>query len=376
MKSYDVSVVGGGLGGLVTASLLARQGFSVKLTERGSWPQHKVCGEYISNEVIPLLNALGYNPFHRGAVSIDTLQLTLPSGKSLQRKLDLGGFGISRFRIDSDLAEIALKLGVILTEKSTVTGIQKNGEKFQIATTSEPLEEAAVVVHAAGKWSNLDRLLERSFFQEKNLHIGIKSHFEIDHPAHWVSLHNFRGGYAGVSCVEENRVNVCYLTTQEILQQYGSIEEMEQHHLSENPHLARIFSQGKRLFEKPKVISNVSFLAKRPVEQNILMVGDSAGLIAPLSGNGMSLAMRSGYLAALHIGRFLRHEITRAEMEKHYAQDWQNQLGYRIRRGHKIQALFGKNRVSSLAFGFLSTFPSILKPIIKSTHGNPFNPEI
>ena len=52
---YDVAILGGGLAGLTNAYLLTKVGYKVILFEKGSYPQHKVCGEYISNEALPFL---------------------------------------------------------------------------------------------------------------------------------------------------------------------------------------------------------------------------------------------------------------------------------------------------------------------------------
>lgn len=65
--SFNVIIVGGGLAGLASATHLSKKGLSVLLIEKHEYPKHKVCGEYISNEVLPYLNALDFNPFDYGA---------------------------------------------------------------------------------------------------------------------------------------------------------------------------------------------------------------------------------------------------------------------------------------------------------------------
>ena len=69
---------------------------------------------------------------------------------------------------------------------------------------------------------------------------------------------------------------------------------MEREILSKNPHLEKIISERQSFYEQPITISQVSFNKKTQVENHVLMLGDAAGLIAPLSGNGMSMAMHSG----------------------------------------------------------------------------------
>ena len=92
---YDVIIVGGGLAGLVCSILLSRKGFKILLLEKKSYPFNKVCGEYVSNEVIGFLNTLGFDPYKHNASQIDKLRISFPSGKNIFVDLDMGGFGIS-----------------------------------------------------------------------------------------------------------------------------------------------------------------------------------------------------------------------------------------------------------------------------------------
>jgi menaquinone-9 beta-reductase len=78
----DVSVVGGGLAGLISAIQLAREGWSVSLFEKKQYPFHRVCGEYISNETLPFLQANGLFPSEFHPEKITRFQLTSVNGKS------------------------------------------------------------------------------------------------------------------------------------------------------------------------------------------------------------------------------------------------------------------------------------------------------
>ncbi|MFB0908232.1 MAG: FAD-dependent oxidoreductase, partial [Spirosomataceae bacterium] len=73
-KSFDVIIVGGGLAGLSTAIMSRKNGLSVLLIEKYSYPFHKVCGEYISNEVRPFFNFIGLDLEALGVSDIHTLQ--------------------------------------------------------------------------------------------------------------------------------------------------------------------------------------------------------------------------------------------------------------------------------------------------------------
>ena len=92
-------IVGGGLAGLVSALHLSQKGLEVLLIEKNAYPKHKVCGEYISNEVLPYLQSMGFDPFKFGAKNITDFTLSTPGSRSISTKLPLGGFSISRYCI-------------------------------------------------------------------------------------------------------------------------------------------------------------------------------------------------------------------------------------------------------------------------------------
>ncbi|MBI1780593.1 MAG: FAD-binding protein, partial [Sphingobacteriales bacterium] len=108
---YDLSVVGGGLAGLSLSIQAAKAGYSVILFEKEKYPFHKVCGEYISFESRDFLEDLGVPLSEMNLPEIKKLIVTAPNGKMIQSGLGLGGFGISRYTLDNQLADIAKNSG-------------------------------------------------------------------------------------------------------------------------------------------------------------------------------------------------------------------------------------------------------------------------
>ncbi len=102
----EIIIIGGGLAGLVSAILLKRKGRDVVLIERKEYPFHRVCGEYVSNEVRAFLDKIGLLP-NVDFAEIDTFGLSSTNGKIGFEKLDLGGFGISRYSLDHHIFKIA-----------------------------------------------------------------------------------------------------------------------------------------------------------------------------------------------------------------------------------------------------------------------------
>jgi flavin-dependent dehydrogenase len=153
------------------------------------------------------------------------------------------------------------------------------------------------------------------------------------------------------------------------VQKAGGIKELEQKVLMKNKYLAHIFENAVFLYDKPLVISEVSFREKEKVVNGILMIGDSAGLIAPLCGNGMAMAIKSGKIASEWIIPFINDKIDRLEMEQSFARSWQKEFATRLFVGRSIQSLFGASWLTTFTLFTLKHFPKIVHRLIHLTHG-------
>lgn len=370
---YDVAIAGAGLAGLSVSILLAQKGHKVILFEKETFPFHKVCGEYISLESKELLMSLGLPLAEWNLPVVDELTLSSPHGTILEQKLPLGGFGISRYKIDNELVKLARQQNVTVLEDTRVDKIAFADNKFEVQTTRGTFT-SRVCCSAAGKRSNLDVKTKRRFTVQKpnalNNFIGVKYHAILNHPRNSIALHNFKNGYCGIAPIEENKTCICYLTTASNLRgSNNDIAIMEARILQQNPFLREAFANATMLYEKPLVISQVSFSRKEQVLDHVVMLGDAAGLIAPLCGNGMSMALFSGKLAADSADAFLRNRIDRDEFERQYTIAWRKKFGRRLTAGRIIQSLFGREWVTNRIVGTLRNFPRIVSWIIRQTHG-------
>lgn len=372
--SYDVIIAGGGLAGLVSALHLSQKGLKVLLIEKNTYPKHKVCGEYISNEVLSYLISLGFDPFAYGAKNITDFTLSTPGSRSISTTLPLGGFSISRYCIDSELAKKVIENGGKI-QHATVTDIQFQKESFTVFTNKQETFNAELVIGSFGKRSNLDVKLDRPFIKKSSPFLGVKAHYRGEFPEKAVGLHNFPGGYCGVSKVENDHINICYIADFKSFKKYKNIQVFQEEVLSQNKFLKKAFQEFEMVFEKPLTISQVSFSAKDPVENHILMVGDAAGMIHPLAGNGMGMAISAGQMASRLILDFKSGKIeTRDQLEKAYTKIWQKEFGLRLKSGHIISRLFRLGIFSEAILLFLKLFPFLLPIIIKQTHGKKLNP--
>ncbi|HEX8377941.1 MAG TPA: NAD(P)/FAD-dependent oxidoreductase [Pedobacter sp.] len=367
MLPKSVTIIGGGLSGLTASLLLNRAGFEVTVIEKKTYPFHRVCGEYISNEVLPFLKSLNIDVANFQASIITELAITSPTGKVFRSSLDLGGFGLSRYTLDNFLYQKALASGVKFLLGVKANSVQLKEETFEIQLSDNSIANSTIVIAAYGKRSNLD--VGRKFFYQRSPYLGVKYHVKIDFPKNLVQLDNFEGGYCGTVKIEQDRYNLCYLTQNRQLKTYGSLAEMEKQVLFKNSILKERFLNADFLNEKPEVINEISFEKKPLVENHILYCGDAAGMISPLCGNGMAMAIHA---AKVLCDTIIEHFPNRQPIEQHYQYRWQKLFKNRLLAGRLTQKLFGKTILSELAIKSLNTLPNLSNQIIKRTHGNPF----
>lgn len=371
MKGKEVLIVGGGLAGLIAAIHLSKIGIHVVLIEKNEFPKHKVCGEYISNEVLNYLCWLGINIEELKPTHITKIQFSNFNGKIIHAKLPLGGFGISRYALDHFLYNKAVANGckIIL---DTVDDIVFFENQFTVSTSKGTLFKSEIVIGAFGKRSIIDQKLNRDFIHKKNNWLAVKAHYSGVFENDLVGLHNFIGGYCGVSKVENNKINVCYLADYKTFKKYKNIEDYQQEVVFKNPNLKLIFENSNLFFDKPLAISQISFEQKQTVENHILMIGDTAGLIHPLCGNGMAMAIHSAKIVSeLVQDYFVNESQTRLELETKYIEKWNFNFKNRLFMGRVLAKILRSPRISVLLMSLLIKFPILLSKIIEKTHGKP-----
>lgn len=373
MNPPGIIIIGGGLAGLSAGILLSRNGFPVKLFEKKAYPFHRVCGEYVSNEVLPFFKNLGLKPESWGTSSIENLEISSVQGRVLKQKLDLGGFGISRYLLDEILMNTLKESGAQIITENKINQVNFSEDQFDLTDSMGETHYADLVIGAFGKRSNLDQVLERPFFKKRSPYLGVKYHLNWSMDNNLIQLHNFTGGYAGISAIENNRFCFCYLTKTANLKKHHSLQEMEDAQLKKNPFLKNILNNAEFLWDKPQVIHEISFEPKELVNNHILMCGDSAGLISPLCGNGMAIALHSGKILAESILVWSRTSAReRVQLEEIYKRNWNQLFKTRLWFGRQIQKVFGDDVLTDFSLRILSQFPRLTKTIISSTHGEAF----
>ena len=258
--------------------------------------------------------------------------------------------------------------------KTSVSSVEEVNSHWEIKTAKNTFKSKSLV-GAFGKRSNLDQKLDRSYISKSksslNHFVAVKYHLSGDFKSNKIELHNFEGGYCGLSNVENDILCMCYMVSGKVFHREGGIEQLERNVLQQNPFLKEYLSY-ERLWEKPLSIAQIDFSKKKTVERNIPMIGDASGLIPPLSGNGMSMSMHASVLIAPLLDKFLKGELLWIEMTDQYSKLWNTNFNRRLQAGRLLQQSFGKNFITNIVLQVLKGSDVATKKIIAATHGKSF----
>ncbi len=301
----EVAIIGAGPAGSTLAALLARRGIAVALIDRDTFPRDKLCGEFLSYDALPVLDALGVMlaeaPFiHRCRV--------VARHRTWEFDLPHAARGVSRMLLDDLLFRTAVAAGA-----TPVTATATD-----LTTTN-----ARVVAGAWGRWGRFDAQLGRSFVRDRaHRNFGFKRHYRGPTDANVIELHSFRRGYLGVAAVEGGITNICGLVHASRLAHHkGRWDAFVDEIRAEEPALEAMYARYTPAQENFLSSEPVIFRARSAVENGIFMVGDASGIIDPLTGNGMAMAIQSALVAAPFIVDALRGDRARAEdayRERHH----------------------------------------------------------
>ncbi len=359
---FDLIVIGGGPAGTAAALTARHMGVPparILLLERGSFPRHKVCGEFVSAEALRLLHPLL-------AESSDSLLRVTRARLFLGRHeaefaITPPAASIARYELDAALWRAAESSGIDCRQQITVEKVQHCGKSFCVSTSCGPLE-ARCIIDASGRWSKLRhddqaRLQTRT----KAIWLGLKAHFaaEVDRREHAVTeLYFFDGGYCGVQPAGRDRINVCAMVSAD------RATRMEE-----------VFALHPLLHERShqwtQVTSTVTtaplrFRPVQPLREEVLCVGDAAGFIDPFVGDGISMALRSGALAGGVLAAFCHGRLTLTEAARWYEWQYRRQLQPAFRNAARARWLLHA-AVARQASVWLMRIPAIARLVVGAT---------
>lgn len=252
-----IVIRGGGLAGASAAIAACRHSPDVLIVEKSRFPRHKVCGEFLSSEAIPLLDRMG---------------IALPEAARIRRVL-------LRFACNEKwftLPEPALGISRYLLDQRLFESARSHGAK--IATTGP---QPQIVAHG-----------RKSSSPKGNRLFGFKTHFRGP-SSDSVEMYFFDGGYVGVSAVEEGITNVCGLMSEDRLVRINF--HPDELILKFQP-LAERLARFSKLFDW-LMVGPLIYENKVGSADDHYLAGDALSFIDPFTGSGMIGAVATGYRA-------------------------------------------------------------------------------
>jgi menaquinone-9 beta-reductase len=360
--TYDLIVIGGGPGGSSAATSAARTGARVLLLERGQLPRHKVCGEFVSAESLGLLTTLLQEEqasLCETSIAIGRARVFI-DGTILETKVDPPASSLARFDLDSALWESAIKAGVDARQQTTVQCVSGGGP-FVVLTSAGQFE-ASAVINASGRWSNLTR--QDLVPMEKWL--GLKGHFAERDPHRSVDLYFFDGGYCGVQPVAMRgesaggRVNAAAMVRADVASSLPVV-------FACHPALLERSGSWTPLSD-PVSTSPLIFREPRTSDGNVLLAGDAAAFVDPFVGDGISLALRSGVLAAECMVPFFRGKASLPEAVANYSDEYRRRFAPVFRASSAIRRLLKLPKAVRVPILFaLESSPAMTRYLVRKT---------
>ena len=355
----DVIIIGGGLSGLSALNRFVDLGINAVLIEQGTYPMHRICGEFYSPECVELLQNWGVN------FPITMSKARFVSGNyKTDFDLPYEAFGISRYKCENYLVERAKKLGATIIH-ARVNDMQHD-DLYTLKLSSGEILKSKKTVVATGRHSIFAQKHWAPVARGVMPFIGIKAHFENVTLNDYVQVHVFPGAYLGVSPIEDGKVNVGCLAKMKTVQALGGPEKFMNHILSSDydKELKKLFANAVNVFPRFLTCGIPKFgKRKLPDMKDAYFVGDTIGAIAPVCGDGMAMGITSGIMAA---------NFAAKDDYNGYVKAWHKRYTKRLHFGEFIQSTLFRTNMSKAFIKVCNIFPSLPKTMFNLTR-DPLN---
>ena len=332
---HDVAIIGAGPAGSTLAALLAKRGVSVALYDRDVFPRDKLCGEFLSYDALPVLAPLGVIDAIDAARAphIERCRV-IGSKRTYEFALPRPARGVSRMFFDDLLLRTAVANGAQRRDGQTVTSLEEI--------------QATVIVGAWGRWGRFDQQLDRGFVRDRShRNFGFKRHyFAASATRDSIDLYSFARGYLGVNAVEGGITNICGLVHASRLAGHkGRWDAFIETIRAEEEQVDALYAMHEPAQDGYLSSEPVIFRARSAVEGGVFMIGDASGVIDPLTGNGMAMAIQSALLAAPMLLRLVETPSIRAQIEDDYRRTHHAFFAPRIAWSRVVAKLLSRPRL-------------------------------
>ena len=296
MRRTSSLIVGGGPAGSAAAIALARRGLRPLLIERDATPRDALCGGFLSWATIARLHTLGIDAVALGAHRIERLSL-FAGKRSAEAWLPAQAAGLSRFALDSALIAQARENGAAIERGVAARSFE--ADHIRLGGGEQIAAEALLL--ATGKHDL------RGIARPKGDTIGLRFRLEPSPSltrllAGRIELHLFRGGYAGLLLQEDGGANLCLAARSAVLDEAdGKPDRLLAAIAGEAPRLAERLGAA-RAVGTAQAIANIPYGWRTSnATPGLYRLGDQAGVIPSLAGEGIDIALASGLAAAAAI---------------------------------------------------------------------------
>ena len=308
---YDVVIAGAGPAGAVAATVLARAGARVALIDRARFPRHKLCGDTLNPGVLAILRRLKVASMAEACgLPIAGMILTGEDGSRVEGRYPAGLVARAVRRSDFDWALVgdAVDAGADFMDDTLVTEpiLENGGQRTSVGGLWVRSHGAkcgvrgAVTIGADGRRSRIafGLGLSRHPLKPRRWAIGVYAE-RVDGISPFGEMHIRRGCYIGVAPLANGLTNVCLVKPSrggdaDLSDPLAAVKNV----LSRDRVLRDRFSRA-RFIASPTVIGPLAIEATNTrLPDGLLLAGDAAGFVDPMTGDGLRFAVRGGELAA------------------------------------------------------------------------------
>lgn len=343
----DYVIIGGGVAGLCAAIKLTELGANPLIIEAGEYPSHKVCGEFFSPECMPILNQWNIYPreilkaqFHGNNRTLN-FEFPRPAGS------------LSHIEFDPMLVQHAKRGGAILMTNCKTTQIsqENNGHRILLSTGENIFTKHLII--ATGRIPNFNQASPTVRY------MGLKAHYEGIHLKNSLQMFAFKNAYLGISPIENSKYNIACLANIEIASQWDTPQLFIEHLMSKSNRLDYLLNSGKSLFPEWMCVSVPLFgLKDTPNWPTTYFIGDAAGTIPPITGDGLSMAIRGGIMAAEYA---IRNDATG------FKKAWRAEIKRSIFFGKMLHEVSTNPFLGSATMKLAQAIPAVVKVLYRLT---------